>query len=139
MFSFIFVTIVCRFFEKTNNNFRKRLNDVFKYNVKEIFNQNIIYFFIINNLFSDHEKREKKKLFLKFRNIVKFIIVLKISFFIISFASFLDVLQKNIRCKLDFFHFVFSIFINEHLFVRLFHLFFRDFLFDFQKREKSSF
>ena len=136
---FIFVAIVYRFFKEINNSFRKRLNDVFKYNVKEIFNQNVTYFFIINNLFNDHEKREKKKLFLKFRNIVKFIIVLKISFFIISLASLFDVLQKNIRCKLDFFHVVFSIFIDKHLFVRLFHLFFCDFLFNFQKREKSSF
>ena len=81
MLFFIFVATMCRFLEKTNDNFRKRSNNVHKYDAKKISKQNVIYFFITNHLFNDHEKRKKKKLFLKFRNIVKLIIVLKISFF----------------------------------------------------------
>ena len=139
VFLFIFAATVCRFLEKTNNSFRRRLNNVLKYDAEEIFKQNVTYFLIMNYLFRDHEKREKKKLFLKFRKIVRSIIVLETSFSIISLASLVDVSQKNIRCKFDFLYIVFSISIDEHLLVRLLHLFFRDFLLDSQKREKSSF
>ena len=136
---FIFAAIVCRFLEKTNDNSRKRLNDVLTYDAAEIFKQNVIYLLIMNHLFSDHEKREKKKLSLKFRNIVKFIIVLKTSFSIISLVTLLDVSQKKIRCKFDSLHAVLNISIDERVFVRLLHLSFRDFLFDSQKREKNLF
>ena len=136
---FIFAATVCRFLEEANGSPRRRLNDVLKYDAKEISNQDVTYLPIMDNLFSGHGEREKEKLSLEFRNIVGSIIVLETPLSIISLASLLDVSQEDIRCRLDSLHAVLSIPTDEHLPVRLFHLSFRDFLLDSQKRGKSPF
>ncbi|KAI9763398.1 MAG: hypothetical protein M1839_006453 [Geoglossum umbratile] len=136
---FIFAATACRFVGETIGNPRRRLNDILKYETEDVSRLDITYLPILNPLFAIQGEKEKEKLSKEFREIVGSIVVLESPLSIASLAHLLKVPKEDIRCRLDSLHSILSIHIDEDMPVRLFHLSFRDFLVDPQKKGRSPF
>jgi hypothetical protein len=136
---FIFAATICRFVGETIGNPRRRLNDILGYEMEDVSRLDITYLPVLNPLFAIQGEKEKEKLSKEFREIVGSIIVLESPLSIASLAHLLKIPKEDIGCRLDSLHSVLSIHVNEDVPVRLFHLSFRDFLVDPQKKGKSLF
>ncbi|KAI9775305.1 MAG: hypothetical protein M1839_001289 [Geoglossum umbratile] len=135
---FIFAATICRFVGETIGNPRRRLNDILKYETEDMSRLDITYLPVLNPLFAIQSEKEKEKLSKEFREVVGSIVVLESPLSIASLTHLLKIPKEDIRCRLDSLHSVLSIHANEDVPVRLFHLSFRDFLVDPQKK-KSPF
>ncbi|KAI9764067.1 MAG: hypothetical protein M1840_008871 [Geoglossum simile] len=136
---FIFAATACRFVGEIIGNPRRCLNDILKYEIEDVSRLDITYLPILDPLFAIQGRKEKEKLSREFQEIVGSIVVLESPLSIASLAHLLKIPKEDIRCRLDSLHSVLSIHINEDVPVRLFHLSFRDFLVDSEKKGKSPF
>ncbi|KAH0562822.1 hypothetical protein GP486_002547 [Trichoglossum hirsutum] len=136
---FIFAATVCRFIGETIGNPRRRLNDILKYEIEDVSRLNITYLPILDPLFAIQGEKEKEKLSREFQEIVGSIVILESPLSIASLAHLLKIPKEDIRCRLDSLHSVLSIHADEDVPVRLFHLSFREFLVDSEKKGKSPF
>lgn len=137
---FIFAATVCRFVADPKWNPETRLATILKsQTMSHMSKMDRTYIPILSQLLNDEDTGESEQLIQEFREIVGVIIVLASPLSVSSLARLLDIPKKDISCRLDLLHSVLSIPSNLSMPVRLFHLSFRDFLLDSNKKNKSLF
>jgi hypothetical protein len=137
---FIFAATVCRFVRDPRWNPKTRLATILEYQTtSQASRLNGTYLPVLDQLLVNQDGAEKEKLAAEFREVVGAIILLANPLSTISLAGLLGIQADEIAHRLDLLRSVLSIPANQAHPVRLFHLSFRDFLLDPQKREKSLF
>jgi hypothetical protein len=135
---FIFAATVCRVFEDRDLDPVKSLTEILEYQSEES-KLDGTYLPVLERLFANHGERRKRELVKEFHEVVGTIIILQSPLSIISLSKILDVSKELIYARLSRLHSVLNIPDNEAMSVRLFHLSFREFLLDPEKRGKTEF
>jgi hypothetical protein len=137
---FIFAATVACFVGDRRWNPKKRLADVFKYQINgQTSKLDQTYLPVLDNLMAGLSDAEKDDLAQEFRAVVGSIIVLTEPLGASPLARLLDIDQETIDCRLDSLHSVLSIPSSPDAPIRLLHLSFREFLLDSYKQGKNPF
>ena len=85
----------------------------------------------------DITESDKQNRAQEFRDLIEFIMILFELLSKIFFAVFLDLNKSNVERRYHVLHFVLKIFDDSKIFVRLFHLFFRDFFIASERKQNQ--
>jgi hypothetical protein len=130
---FIFAAIMCRFIENIWDwNSVEKLIKILRYrSFKDLTPLKTTYLSVFNKIFQDNSTKSKKESRIQeFRNIVDFIILFVESLSSAFLAVLLNISRIDVDRRLRTLHFVLRVSNDPKIFVRLFHLSFRDFLLD---------
>ncbi|KAJ9267667.1 hypothetical protein DTO195F2_1 [Paecilomyces variotii] len=136
---FISAATIFRFISDVNWNPQKRLNAILTDQSIYVSKMDNTYMPLLNQLLIGQDTWELRRLVREFKDIVGVIILLFTPLSVNALSRLLDVEKDDINDRLRPFHSVLRIPDNSDIPVRLFHLSFRDFLLDPQKRDSSLF
>ena len=137
---FIFASTACRYIGDDRDNPKKRLKSFLQYQTAhQVSKLDKTYLPILNYLFSDEDELDRERRTSEFREVVGAIVLLESPLSIPSLANLLNILQDEIRCRLDLLHSVLNIPAEENMPVQLLHSSFREFLLDTKRKGKSPF
>ncbi|KAH7012408.1 vegetative incompatibility protein HET-E-1 [Macrophomina phaseolina] len=137
---FIFAATTCRFI---NDDPASRLNEVLNYRSMtkhDEFDQlNATYRPVLDRLIAGKKEAAKRSLVAEFRTVVGSIVLLAEPLSTASLANLLNIARSGIDRRLTSLHSVLSVPASTESPVRIFHLSFRDFLVDRDKRDTNPF
>ncbi|KAL2192251.1 hypothetical protein P885DRAFT_48132 [Corynascus similis CBS 632.67] len=141
---FIFAATVCRFIDdKGRSNPIKRLKKVLEYRTatrnSTLDKLDATYLPVLDQLTSGRTNQDKAEVVAEFRNVVGPIVLLAQPLSVRSLARLLDIEPEDVHALLNSLHSVLDIPPVDDAPVRLFHLSFRDFLVDPDKRTTNEF
>ncbi|KAH0538628.1 hypothetical protein FGG08_004765, partial [Glutinoglossum americanum] len=138
---FIFAATVCRFIkDRRCGQPEEQLTKVLKYLTKSQESKlDATYLPVLNQLLVGLTASERRDIVREFGEIIGSIVILASPLSTASLAQLLDISKPKVDSQLDLLHSVLSIPSNPDIPVRLFHLSFRDFLLDTEKRKTNPF
>ncbi|KAH6712100.1 hypothetical protein BKA61DRAFT_633557 [Leptodontidium sp. MPI-SDFR-AT-0119] len=138
---FIFATTVCRFIrDRRCGQPNEQLSKVLKYHTKsQLSKLDAMYLSVLNPLLVGVTESEKRGIVEEFQQVVGPIIILASPLSATSLDLLLGVPEGTVDSRTDLLHSVLSIPSRAGHPIRLFHLSFRDFLVDTEKRETNPF
>jgi len=138
---FIFATTICRFIQDRRcGEPEEQLTKVLKYKTRSQESAlDATYLPVLDQLLIGLPRLQKDEVMQKFKEVVGAIVILASPLSTTSLSRLLNIPKARVDHTLDLLHSVLSIPSNSDTPVRLFHLSFRDFLFDAEKREKHPF
>jgi hypothetical protein len=139
--SFIFAATVCRFIkDRKCGEPEEQLAKIIQYQTKSQESKlDATYLPVRDQLHIGLTTNERRQVVEGFREVVGSILILASPLSTISLARLLRVSKRAVDSRIDLLHSVLSIPSNPDIPVRLFHLSFRDFLLDTEKRETNPF
>jgi hypothetical protein len=139
--SFIFAATVCRFIkDRKCGEPEEQLAKIIQYQTKSQESKlDATYLPVLDQLHIGLTTNERRQVVEGFREVVGSILILASPLSTISLARLLRVSKRAVDSRIDLLHSVLSIPSNPDIPVRLFHLSFRDFLLDTEKRETNPF
>lgn len=133
---FIFAATICRIFEDPQWHPADSLAEVLAHQ-SEGSRLDETYLPVLNRLFANQGKKQRKHLAREFREVVGTIVTLQSPLSVISLSRLTGLSEGLIHLRLNSLYSVLSAPQDETRPVRLFHLSFRDFLLDQETREKN--
>lgn len=136
---FIFAATTCRFLADRNGNPDRKLRKVLEQRTKNQESQfDATYLPVLNQMLEKLSGPDKEEALQEFRDIVGSIVILASPLSISALAQLLSTEQQTIEDRLDWLHSVLRVPSSPNLPIRLFHLSFRDFLLDPEKRQSPA-
>jgi hypothetical protein len=138
---FIFATTICRFIsDRKCGQPKDQLSKILQYKTKSQASKlDATYLPVLDQLLAGASRSERESIITEFRQVVGSIVVLATPLSATSLDLLLDLPEGTVESRTDLLHSVLNIPSNPNLPIRLFHLSFRDFLIDSEKREINDF
>jgi hypothetical protein len=137
---FIFAATICRFVADQNWNPKEQLKTIFESRAASQASQlDQTYLPVLENLVRGQNEKQKLELAKEFQEVVGTIVILAEPLSTSSLADLLGILEITVKNRLRRLHSVLSVPSCKASPVRLYHLSFREFLLDPNKRTKSQF
>lgn len=135
---FIFAATICRLFEDSTWDPADSLAEILTHQNDES-KLDSTYLPVLDRLLYGQHGKRRDKLISEFQQVVGAIVTLESPLSVISLAKLLDLPESRIQLRLNPLHSVLRVPDDETIPIRLFHLSFRDFLFDSETRQKTPF
>lgn len=135
---FIFAATICRLFEDPVWDPTDSLAEILTHQSDES-KLGSTYLPVLDRLLYGQRGKRRDKFISEFQQVVGAIVTLESPLSVISLAKLLDLPEGRIKLRLNPLHSVLRVPDDETIPIRLFHLSFRDFLFDSETRQKTPF
>lgn len=135
---FIFAATICRLFEDYNLDPEECLLEILEYRNQESKLERT-YLPVLNRVVSRYDGMRRTQLVQDIRQVLGVVILLETPLPVVSLSKLTGINIRSIKSRLNSLHSVVHVPEDDSQSIRIFHLSFRDFLFDFSTREKTPF